>query len=202
MIIKVCGIKYQDNLDKIIDANIDMLGFNFYKPSTRYISQALDTSSLPATKLKVGVFVNESFQEIGNKIKEYNLDYVQLHGNETPDLCTMLSRKIKVIKVFSIGNPLDFKQTDAYENCSLFLFDTKTVKRGGSGKKFNWKLLEEYSGHTQFLLAGGIGPEDHSVIKKICHPKFAGIDINSCFEIRPGEKNIEKVKSFARKCKN
>lgn len=202
MIIKVCGIKYQDNLIKITNLPIDMVGLNFYKKSKRYISNLLKIEDLPAEVAKVGVFVNEELETIEHLISKYKLDYVQLHGDETPAQCLILSKKIKVIKAFAISEVLDIKNTERYSMCSNFLFDTKTIGYGGSGYKFDWKILDAYSGNIPFLLAGGIGPDDHQMIKNIFHTSFIGIDINSQFEIKPGEKNIDQVKSFVQKCKS
>ena len=104
---------------------------------------------------------------------------------------------LKIIKAFSVDENFDFAQTQPFEGAAhYFLFDTKTAQHGGSGQKFNWKLLDKYEGHTPFLLSGGIGAGDAEEILKINHPKLTGVDLNSGFEDAPGMKNIEKLKSF------
>ncbi len=201
MIIKVCGIKYQDNLGQMADLPIDMIGLNFYPRSKRYIESPLSIPSTRAPKKLVGVFVNNNIESILNKVYEYQLDYVQLHGHESPDMVNSLAREVKVIKAFAISNKVDFEQTEGYETVSYFLFDTKTPEYGGSGNKWKWDLLDHYTHDKPFLLAGGIGPHDWEDIKKVKHPLFAGVDINSRFEVEPGRKDVNAVDSFARKCK-
>ena len=78
----------------------------------------------------------------------------------------------------------------------MFLFDTKCSSAGGNGEQFDWSILNDYDGDVPFLLSGGIGPDDVEKIKSFNHPKFAGIDLNSCFEIEPGLKDVEKLKKF------
>ena len=110
----------------------------------------------------------------------------------------MLKRQgLKIIKAFNVNENFDFETTLPYEKVAdYFLFDTKTPLHGGSGQKFDWRLLDKYTGHIPFLLSGGIGPDDAEEILKINHPKLTGIDVNSGFEDEPGVKNIEKLKNF------
>jgi phosphoribosylanthranilate isomerase len=202
MILKVCGIKYEDNLREMERLPIDMIGFNFYSPSSRFLDHMM-LPAFPRSHIEyVGVFVNESEEKILKKVKEYQLDIVQLHGNESPKLVKHLSKVVKVIKVFSIKEPSDFDTAENYADAHMFLFDTKTPEFGGSGRKFQWELLDHYSGKKPFLLAGGIGPEDIDSIININHPQLMGVDINSKFEIKPGRKDPELVEPFARKCSN
>ena len=201
MIVKVCGIKYQDNLASLSTIPIDMIGFNFYIKSKRYITDDLDISLVPSIISKVGVFVNASTEYIKAKIDNYRLDYIQLHGDETPGFCQEMSHLCKVIKAFSICTPDDMEKSYYYQDCSYFLFDTRTREYGGSGIKFDWDLLSAYKGDTPFILAGGIGPEDTGKIERVDHHKFTGVDINSRFEIAPGRKNSDLVESFTLRCK-
>ena len=147
------------------------------------------------------------------KIKKYKLQYVQLHGTESDYFIHSLyheirDRNIKIIKVFSIDNQEDNQKNSKINNgfmaeyapfCEYFLFDTKGKNYGGTGVKFDWKILESYTLETPFLLSGGISADDIDEIKSIKHPQFAGIDINSKFEIKAGLKNVEKIKSFIEK---
>lgn len=198
MIVKVCGIKSQDNLDQLSLLPIDMVGFNFYPPSKRYISVDKPLQ-VPEHILKVGVFVNESLEKVIHIIHQYNLDYVQLHGNESPEYCNQITDAVKMIKYFPVSDQDDFLQAKDYEMVDLVLFDTRTKDFGGSGKKFNWKLLNHYQGEQPFLLAGGIAPEDVDDLLDINHPNFYGIDINSKFEISPGIKDVEIINNFLAK---
>ncbi|MDD5571002.1 MAG: phosphoribosylanthranilate isomerase [Bacteroidales bacterium] len=205
--IKVCGLKYEDNIRKLAETKPDFMGFIFYPKSKRFVSESIDKNIfkiLPAKIKKVGVFVNSGLDEVKFKKEKYKLDFVQLHGNETPEFCKKLSNKnISVIKAFGVSGEKDFEQVKNYQNyCTYFLFDAKTEDFGGSGKKFDWKLLDKYNSPLPFFLSGGLDMKDIEKIKKIKNSKFFGIDINSKFEINYGTKDIEKVKSFINKIKN
>ncbi|MDR2622079.1 MAG: phosphoribosylanthranilate isomerase [Dysgonamonadaceae bacterium] len=200
MKIKVCGMKYPDNIKELVRLPIDMIGLIFYEKSTRYAGNlpANELRIVPSNIQKVGVFVNASEADIFETIREYDLQIVQLHGDETPDFCGKIkNRGIKVIKAFQIEKIDDFGKCNLYENvCDYFLFDTKTPMYGGSGKKFDWETLSSYQGKTPFILSGGIRPEDATSIREIHNQKLYGIDLNSCFEVRAGEKDIEKLNEF------
>jgi len=200
MLLKICGLKYPENIQAVSDLKPDFMGFIFYPKSTRY-AEPLDSAvlnSLPATIKKIGVFVNEDLENILTIAYKYKLDGLQLHGAELVDMCRELKKLgYLVIKAFPIAEAYNFKVTKSYEGvCDYFLFDTKTEAYGGSGLKFNWKMLNEYTGDTPFLLSGGIALDDAEAIQKIEHPKFAGIDLNSKFEVKPGLKNISLLKDF------
>jgi phosphoribosylanthranilate isomerase len=200
MLLKICGLKYPENIQAVSDLKPDFMGFIFYPKSPRY-AEPLDSAvlnSLPATIKKIGVFVNEDLENILTIAYKYKLDGLQLHGAELVDMCRELKKLgYLVIKAFPIAETYNFKVTKSYEGvCDYFLFDTKTEAYGGSGLKFNWKMLNEYTGDTPFLLSGGIALDDAEAIQKIEHPKFAGIDLNSKFEVKPGLKNISLLKDF------
>lgn len=201
MLIKVCGMKYAENISELIKNEIDFIGFIFYEKSARYINKI--PIEIPKTIKKVGVFVNPDLKEIVKIVRENNLQYVQLHGNESIDFCKALKEyKIRIIKAFSIDENFDFKTTCKYQFYSdYFIFDTKGKNYGGNGVKFNWDLLENYTGETPFLLSGGIKSEDLSKIENFKHKMFEGIDINSGFETEPGLKNIPEITSFISKIK-
>ena len=200
MRIKVCGMKIPENIQAVAALQPDFMGFIFYPKSPRY-AEPLDIATLnalPASIKKIGVFVNEELENVLTIATKYNLDGVQLHGNELESMCKDLHKSgFIVIKAFPIAEAYNFKVTKKYEGtCDYFLFDTKTDAYGGSGLKFNWKMLNEYVGETPFLLSGGIAADDAEAILKIEHQKFAGIDLNSKFELKPGEKNVELLKGF------
>lgn len=196
MVFKVCGMTDGDNIRDIENAGTDIIGFIFYPLSPRYLREV--PGYLPATSQRAGVFVNEKLEIVEKNITCYKLDLVQLHGNESPEYCAALYMKgYKIIKVFSIHTPDDLSETSLYHGlCDYFLFDTKCGGYGGSGKKFDWDILHEYKGDTPFLLSGGIGPDSLNDLTRFRHPKLIGYDLNSRFEIQPGYKDADLVKSF------
>jgi phosphoribosylanthranilate isomerase len=199
MKLKVCGMKYPQNITEIESLKPDLMGFIFYKKSKRFFNQP--EINLNGKIKKVGVFVNENFQEIKNKIKKYKLDYVQLHGEETVSFCNSLNHLVKIIKVFKIDDNFNFKKTEEFKNvCDFFLFDTKTELNGGSGIKFNWDILKNYKCKKKFFLSGGIDISDVEKIKKIVKSyPIVGIDINSKFELNNLEKDKDKISQLIKK---
>jgi phosphoribosylanthranilate isomerase len=199
MKLKICGMKYPQNITEIESLKPDLMGFIFYKKSKRFFNQP--EINLNSKIKKVGVFVNENFQEIKNKIEKYKLDYVQLHGEETVSFCNSLNHLVKIIKVFKIDDNFNFKKTEEFKNvCDFFLFDTKTELNGGSGIKFNWDVLQNYKCKKKFFLSGGIDISDVEKIKKIVKSyPIAGIDINSKFELNNLEKDKEKISQLIKK---
>lgn len=199
MIIKTCGIRENEDLISVSSMGIDYAGFCFVPTSPRDASATLDAGltellsrSVPGMK-KTGVFVDADPDEIFDKIERFHLGAVQLHGNETPDLCEAFIEKAEVIKSFPVDDEFDFEKTAFYEGkCTLFLFNAA----GENGHSFDWSLLNNYNGATPFLLSGGIGPASALSLLEFMHPQFAGIDISHKFEIYPGKKNIPSLSSF------
>ena len=204
-LIKICGLKYPENIRQIVALQPDMIGLIFYPKSQRYVNNPKDIAKLyiPSSIKKIGVFVNETKETILQKIKMYQLQGVQLHGDESPALCLSLKQQnLKVIKAFSISSDADFKKCTLYEGfADYFLFDTKTQGYGGSGEKFDWEFMNAYRGLTPFILSGGISPEDAEAIMSLKHARLAGIDLNSRFETSPGVKDVTLLKEFLRKIK-
>lgn len=203
MKIKVCGITTISQLQELDAMGVDYAGLIFYARSSRYVLSKLkskEVASLKATTKKVGVFVNATESDITTQIELYNLDYVQLHGNETPLFCKHVGKLAKVIKAFHIdeaSNHIDWMLKPYHEYCDYFLFDHgSTGAYGGTGTKFNWGLLEKATVGKDFFLSGGIAPGDEDAIKNFRHPHFYGVDINSKFETEPGIKNMDAVKEF------
>jgi phosphoribosylanthranilate isomerase len=190
MKLKICGMKYPDNILEISQLLPDYLGFIFWEKSSRFFDGAIP--ELPKSIKKVGVFVDASLDEIILKIKKFNLDVIQLHGNESVAFCENLKREnVELIKVFSVNDDFDFDILKPYEAvCDYFLFDTKGKLPGGNGTIFNWEILEKYHSTKPFFLSGGIGIEEIEKIKKLNLPIHA-IDVNSKFEIEPGLKNLK-----------
>ncbi|HKI89368.1 MAG TPA: phosphoribosylanthranilate isomerase [Draconibacterium sp.] len=196
--IKVCGMKFTGNREAVEQLPVDLLGYIFYPLSKRYVGENPQAGLFNSNKTKVGVFVDENAFEILGLAKNLGLEWIQLHGKENPQTCQLLKdQNLKIIKAFQIDENFNFSKTKSFNSVAdFFLFDTKTNLPGGSGKKFNWKILESYTGETPFFLSGGISTEDAVEIKKIEHVKLAGVDLNSGFEDEPGLKNIEKLKNF------
>lgn len=194
-----------DNIRSVESLGIDLMGFIFYDKSPRNVIAV--PSYLPEDCKRVGVFVDSDISSIVSKIHEFDLDYIQLHGKESAtyinDLRKSIPQNVEVIKCIHLSEASDIEKSYAYETCSDYLlFENKSNGYGGSGSKFDWGYLSEYKGQLPFLLSGGIGPGDISSIHEISHPKLAGIDLNSLFEIRPGYKDISLLQSFINKIRN
>lgn len=198
MIIKVCGMGNPEIMLKLSTLEINMLGFIFYNQSSRFAEGKInpeDILKINKNISKTGVFVNATESEILNTSERWHLNSVQLHSNESPDLCEKLKNKgLIVIKAFNLNKKNDFKEYISV--CDYFLFDTPTILHGGSGTKFDWNLLENYNETLPFILSGGICDNDVDEILAINHPSFAGIDINSKFEISPGIKDFKMISDF------
>jgi phosphoribosylanthranilate isomerase len=194
------------NVQAIAGTGPDYLGFIFYSGSKRYVGDDPDKRTfreVTAGISKVGVFVDEKPENILQLASRYKLQLVQLHGSEPVAYCEAIrSAGFGVIKSFGVVTDFDFNSLGPYlPVCDYFLFDTKSDLHGGAGSKFNWDTLKQYSFEVPFFLSGGIGPEDAAAIREMHHPALYGADINSRFEIAPGIKDIDKVKSFIQKIK-
>lgn len=199
-IIKVCGMRDADNIADVATLTPMLMGFIFYPRSPRYAGNLAPEviASLPGFVHPVGVFVNEDYDSITATCDRYGIKIVQLHGDETPGMCRRLrDAGYTVFKAFGVSDDTRWQDMEPYEGAvDLYLFDTKTSRRGGSGRKFRWSLLDSYPLATPYLLSGGIGPEDTDAIIDAMRPKMAGIDLNSRFEVSPGVKDITRLANF------
>ncbi|WP_428329616.1 phosphoribosylanthranilate isomerase [Mucilaginibacter sp.] len=196
MRIKVCGLFDPENIKAVAALEPDYMGFIFYSKSPRFVDdlQAETLEAIPSHINKTAIFVDETAENISKLIDKYNFDFVQLHGNEQPNFCKALREKAIVIKAFGLNADFDFNQLDAYKKkVDLFLFDTKTEVHGGSGKTFDWRILDKYTLDVPFLLSGGLSLDNIDEVKKIDHPKFYGVDLNSKFEVSAGIKDINTL---------
>ena len=185
-----------ENIREVEALGIDLMGFIFWPKSKRYVSEK--PAYLPQKCKRVGVFVDEDIDQVKRIAEDYALDFIQLHGSESPAYIFQLGG-LHVIKAFNIATAEDLELTKPYDGLvDYFLFDTKATLPGGSGQQFDWNVLEAYNGETPFLLSGGIGPDDAERVKSYYHPKCAGIDLNSRFEIAPGLKDVNTMRSFIR----
>ena len=202
LVIKVCGMREAENIREVEALGINWMGLIFWPKSSRYVSEMPDY--LPQDVKRVGVFVNEDLDTVKKKADDYALNLIQLHGSESPDYVRALKTPSSInpltssiIKAFNIATADDFEQTKDYEGLvDYFLFDTKGPSVGGNGVQFDWDVLKDYHGKTPFLLSGGIGPDDAERIQAFHHPQCIGIDLNSRFELSPGLKDINKLKTF------
>lgn len=194
-------MKYAANIALLSPLKPDFMGFIFYKKSPRYVHGLLPpavVSDIPKPIKKTGVFVNATQEEILAMADLYQLDAIQLHGQESPTLCQDLKDLgYIVLKAFHLKNENDMAATSPYEGaCDFFLFDTPSSAHGGTGQKFSWQLLEAYQGTCPYFLSGGIGPDDAKTLKNLSTIQPMGIDINSRFEREPGLKNIGAIQTF------
>lgn len=198
MRLKVCGMRELENISALSELDPNYMGFIFWSESSRFVDKK--TPPLDKKIIKTGVFVDATFDYILTKIKDHQLDAVQLHGQESCSYCKVIKDYgLKVIKSFSIKNTFDFNTLEDYENsCDYYLFDTKGKLPGGNGFNFDWKILNEYPSQKPFFLSGGIGVDNLNEIKKLVKTKLPihAIDVNSKFETAPGNKNIELLKKF------
>ncbi|TXF91712.1 phosphoribosylanthranilate isomerase [Neolewinella aurantiaca] len=217
MKVKVCGMRDPENIREVLALGVDLVGFIFYNKSKRFVGKTELSEWISANEnlfgetKKVGVFVNAELDYILNVVHDYKLDYVQLHGDESPGYCRELKllwsvstlRKARLIKAFPITPDFNFQDTNAYaDSCPLFIFDTGGhTEKGGTGAKWDWSKLNEYNGLVPFLLSGGIGPEDAEQIKALDHVQMLGVDLNSGFEESPGLKNPTLLRYFLKTVK-
>src|SRR6056297_3229410 len=220
MKLKICGMNH--NPTEVAQLQPDYLGFIFWEPSSRFFSGEMPV--FPSSIKKVGVFVDATLEEVLEKVEQYQLDSVQLHGKESAEYCEALkkgflsfraqSRNLKdetpkqvrsdefeIFKVFSIKDDFDFDVLKDYEEvCDYFLFDTKGKLPGGNGYTFDWDVLKKYPSNKPYFLSGGIGLDSKEKLKSFLNSPASkncfAIDVNSKFETAPGLKNIEDLKIF------
>ncbi len=203
MKLKVCGMRDAENIKALVELKPDFIGFIFYDKSPRFVGNNLDVEliqSIPREIRKVGVFVNATVDYILQNVKKYNLQYVQLHGNETPDFCKSLRLKgVNIIKAFRLDESFIFSQLNNYKpHVDFFLFDAKGEGYGGNGVTFDWTILKKYDNQKPYFLAGGISLDNLDELAGIT-PKPYAFDVNSKFEVSPGVKDIEKIEELVKK---
>lgn len=197
--IKVCGMRDQENILEVARLRPDYMGFIFYDKTPRYVGDDfMIPKDFPASTKRVGVFVNESVEEILKKVGDFHLDFVQLHGHETVATCAELkARGVGVIKVFSVDDEMDFTVTEAYEQVvDFFLFDTKGKLYGGNARTFDWNVLTRYGQKIPFFLSGGITPDNVEDIQSVASLNLQAIDVNSGVELQPALKDVQKIRTI------
>ena len=195
LLIKVCGMRAQENINQLLELPIDYMGHIFYAKSARFAPGLTNMAMKPACK-RTGVFVNAGLEEILSITETLDLDAVQLHGDESPALAHQLQKEgFEVIKAFGIDENFDWKRLQDYMNSTdLFLFDSKSPAYGGTGQTFDWQKLKEYPFEKPYFLSGGLSLDNLAEALKFDDPRLVGLDLNSKFEIEPGLKDIEKLK--------
>ena len=203
--LKVCGLTKLDQIQELIDLKVDFLGFIFYNKSPRFVLNHLSLEQISTIKHsgKVGVFVNENVKKVIEISEKAKLNFIQLHGDETDNFISELREKlnpeITIIKVIRIGKQTsdELQKTINQQPTTInhLLFDTDSKAFGGTGKTFDWKILNEIEFPTPYFLSGGISNENIHQLTTINYQPIA-LDINSKFEIEPGNKDLEKIKIF------
>lgn len=203
MRLKICGLKYKENIEQVAALRPDYMGFIFYTKSKRFVGEDFVMPVISSDIKKVGVFVNADFDSVFHTVIKHKLDLIQLHGDEDAYYCEDMAlhfsqnestKQVKIIKAFGVDENFDFDTLKPYEKqCDYFLFDTKTKEYGGSGQQFDWNILKKYNNAKPFFLSGGIGLEE---IKNIPKLNIHTIDVNSKFEIEPGLKDIELIEKL------
>jgi len=206
--LKICGMKQPENIQEVAALQPDYMGFIFYEKTPRFFNAEIP--KIADSIKKTGVFVNAKIAEILDKINEFDLNAIQLHGGESAEFCAELKSVLKetnieIIKVFSVKSEFNFSELATFEDdVDYFLFDTKGKHKGGNGETFDWTLLKEYPSAKPFFLSGGIGLEQIEELKEFyayfskigkAHLLYA-VDVNSAFESEPGLKDIEKLRQF------
>lgn len=193
--IKVCGMRDQANILELVSLDIDYMGLIFYPKSSRLVATKT-TIDLPQHIKKVGVFVNASKEEIEQKVEDFDLQVVQLHGDETPAFCQEIKDLgVETFKAFGIDDDFEWNNLAAYLGIvDYFLFDTKSKSYGGTGQTFNWQKLKDYSYDTPYWLSGGISVDNIEEAANFEDNRLYGLDLNSKFEIEPPVKDINKLK--------
>jgi phosphoribosylanthranilate isomerase len=204
MRIKVCGMTQAEQVDQIAELGVTFAGMIFYPKSPRYVFKHMTTTEIrKITQInKVGVFVNATVEEVLHMVDECRLHMVQLHGDESPKYCEKIADYVSVVKAFrmSDNDSVDWMIRPYMEMCDMFMFDTMGAGYGGTGKKFDWSMLNNVEVGKPFFLSGGIELGDGEKLKEFAKEPVAkalfAVDINSKFEISPGVKDIGKVKAF------
>lgn len=204
MLVKVCGLCQAVQAQYLSSRGADFVGFIFHAASPRYVGH-LQAIASKGSAARVGVFYNHSEKEILSLAKDWQLNYLQLHGQESPELALRLKEAgYRIIKAFGIFDAKDFNRCAEFQHCcDALLFDYKTPKGGGSGQCFDWRLLQAYQGRIPYILSGGIDSSSLETIAELAASdnRLLAVDINSRFELQAGVKDLEKTISFIHQLK-
>jgi len=206
MRIKVCGMTSTEQVMQLDEMGVEFAGFIFYPKSPRYVYKFMPRPEIKKIKgkgiNKVGVFVNAPVEEVLQTVDDCGLYIVQLHGDETPKYCEKIADYVTVVKAFRLreDDNVLWKVKDYQDVADMFLFDTEGAGYGGTGRKFDWKMLHDLAIRKPFFLSGGIDPDDTDRLREFAKDPVAkdlfSIDVNSKFEVAPGVKDMHKLKDF------
>jgi phosphoribosylanthranilate isomerase len=204
MRVKVCGMTLPEQLEQLGGLGVTFAGFIFYPRSPRYVFKHMTTTQIRKENNinKVGVFVNAGIEEVLHIVDECRLHMVQLHGDETPKYCEKIADYVSVVKAFRLSenDNIEWMVHPYMDVRDMFMFDTMGVGYGGTGKKFNWDLLQDADVGKPFFLSGGIEPGDEERLREFSQKPIGkalfAVDINSRFEVTPGVKDMNKVRDF------
>ena len=195
--VKICGVTNPEDAEAAAELGADAIGLNFYERSPRYIDSGVASrivEALPAFVSVVGVFVNHPNPEgLEDLALSLGLHAVQLHGNESPDYCSMIQR-VKVIKAFRVDSTFRLESVKNYSN-TIFLLDSGSgVQFGGTGKVFDWNQADGANAFGWIVLAGGLTPDN--VGQAVSRLRPYGVDVSSGVESSPGKKDYDKMRRF------
>lgn len=198
--LKVCGMKFHENIQSISEVQPDYMGFIFYPMSPRFVGEAFSAPNISPHIQMVGVFVNEEEENILRKSRLLGSDVVQLHGQESATLCGRLQEQGKtVIKAFAMHPHFDFELLTPYEHVvDYFLFDTKGKQPGGNAFSFDWSLLKQYHQRIPFFLSGGLNKHNIAQLNEVLSMNLHALDINSGAEVSAGLKDKSEVAAIKR----
>jgi phosphoribosylanthranilate isomerase len=194
--IKVCGMRDHANILNVAALKPGYLGFIFYARSPRFVGDDFQMPSVASSIKKVGVFVNEQNDVILQKTRRHKLDFIQLHGNESPEQTKNLKdRGLRIIKAFPVDDNVRFEKLKPFKGLvDYFLFDTKGKLYGGNAMTFDWNLLKRYDQDVPFFLSGGLTPANIDQLGDIEQMNIHALDFNSGVEEAPGLKDVAKVR--------
>ncbi|MBZ5696003.1 MAG: phosphoribosylanthranilate isomerase [Acidobacteriia bacterium] len=198
--VKICGITNWTDARRAIAGGAELLGFNFYERSPRYITPAKArriVRRLPKNVRAVGVFVNETEQKMLDTARTVGLDQLQLHGDESPAMVARLARSLPVIKAVRVRKPFRASQLAPFKRASAFLLDGfDRSARGGTGKTFDWEIARRAKRYGRIFLAGGLTPENIGDAIRAARPY--AVDVCSGVEARPGKKDPVRMRKLLR----
>jgi phosphoribosylanthranilate isomerase len=196
--VKICGITNAADALAAVEAGANLLGFNFYEKSARYLTESAAAkirSQVPENVESVGIFVNASAADIAALCNSLKLHAAQLHGDEPPEAVAELARSVPVIKAFRVEPEFSLKTLDEYGDAFAFLFDAATTGQyGGTGRTTDWDVARRAAKDHRIILAGGLKVENVAAAVRIVRPY--GIDVASGVESKPGKKDHGRLREF------
>jgi phosphoribosylanthranilate isomerase len=196
--VKICGITNAADALAAVEAGANLLGFNFYEKSARYLTESAAAkirAQLPENVESVGIFVNASAADIAALCNSLKLHAAQLHGDEPPEAVAELARSVPVIKAFRVEPEFSLKTLDEYGDAFAFLFDAATAGQyGGTGRATDWDVARRAAKDHRIILAGGLKVENVAAAVRIVRPY--GIDVASGVESKPGKKDHGRLREF------